>query len=458
MEKFPREVVCDILSRLPLKYVIQCICVCKTWLGIVRDPAFEELHFSRSESEPAILILAHHVIGGKDEEEEEEEEEEKKKKKEVVGISYMKQERLALVPGETLALVPGETAIGNIVSSHSWSFVGTCRGLLCFASPSEVVIVCNPVTREHVLLPEPTPCPKPYRVMLAFGFDPIAKKYKVVRLVCPPPERRPEVAAQVYTLGDAGSWRIVQGFNFNCAPRGRSVYASGAVHWLAHPHPDNPPPPPRHRHHPRHPYIQHLLAHQQIDHLGESILSFDLGKEAFEMAPHIRFGVESSLEELGKCVAVVDTSSTTLVEVSVLRDISQNHWQKEYILPVRKPRLCDRGSPRLICALEHDGVLLVWLQDSLLSYRRKGFLRRDLKLARFPTWLDWEICSGYRGSLVSLSHLSAGNGDHRSDDVSFVGDQELYAISSEDVVGGREEARRCDNIVNCFHENGMMLD
>lgn len=446
MENFPREVVCNILSRLPLKYVIQCTCVCKTWLGVVRDPAFEELHSSRSESEPAILILAHHVIGGKE-----------KEKKEVIGISYMKQERLALAAGETLALVPGETAIGNVVSSHSLSFVGTCRGLLCFASPSEVVMVCNPVTREHVILPEPTPCPKPYRVMLAFGFNPIVKNYKVVRLVCPPPDRHPEIAAQVYTLGDAGSWRAVQGFNFNCAPRGRPVYASGAVHWLVHPHPDNPPPHRRRRHH--HPYFQHLHAHQQIDHLGESILSFDLGNEAFVMVPHIRFGRESSLEELGKCVAVVDTSSTTLVEVSVLRDVSQNLWQKEYILPVRKPRLRDRGSPRLICALEHDGVLLVWLQDSLLSYRRKGFLRTDLKLARFPTWLDWEICSGYRGSLVSLSHLSTGNDDHRSDDVSFVGDQELYAISSQDVVvGGREEARRCDNIVNCFHENGMMLD
>ncbi|XVF28464.1 hypothetical protein REPUB_Repub15cG0031500 [Reevesia pubescens] len=52
----PTVIVMDILSRLPLKSLLNCRYVCKTWLQqIISDPHFSKLHQSRS----AINILNH---------------------------------------------------------------------------------------------------------------------------------------------------------------------------------------------------------------------------------------------------------------------------------------------------------------------------------------------------------------------------------------------------------------
>ncbi|CAH1444715.1 unnamed protein product [Lactuca virosa] len=56
MEDLPVPVMSDILSRLPVKTIIQCKCVCKKWLDLVSDSYFANLHLSRS---PASLMIHH---------------------------------------------------------------------------------------------------------------------------------------------------------------------------------------------------------------------------------------------------------------------------------------------------------------------------------------------------------------------------------------------------------------
>ncbi|GJU55151.1 F-box associated domain containing protein [Tanacetum coccineum] len=59
IEDIPENIIADILSRLPVKKVINCKSVCKNWHKLVSDSYFVDLHLSRS---PASVMI-HHDIG-----------------------------------------------------------------------------------------------------------------------------------------------------------------------------------------------------------------------------------------------------------------------------------------------------------------------------------------------------------------------------------------------------------
>ncbi|KAI3915380.1 hypothetical protein MKW92_001750 [Papaver armeniacum] len=47
---FVDDVVCDILSRLPVKSLMRFKCVSKHWLSLIKDPYFRDLHFRTSKA------------------------------------------------------------------------------------------------------------------------------------------------------------------------------------------------------------------------------------------------------------------------------------------------------------------------------------------------------------------------------------------------------------------------
>ncbi|PWA83992.1 F-box domain-containing protein [Artemisia annua] len=56
VEDLPGNVIADILTRLPVKTIIHCKCVCKKWREYVSDSYFVNLHLSRS---PAGIMIHH---------------------------------------------------------------------------------------------------------------------------------------------------------------------------------------------------------------------------------------------------------------------------------------------------------------------------------------------------------------------------------------------------------------
>ncbi|XP_008804790.1 F-box protein At3g07870-like [Phoenix dactylifera] len=188
-----------------------------------------------------------------------------------------------------------------MVISGSCKLVGTCNGLLCFTSSDqeESIYVCNPITRELIALPKPTRIAPPESSMLiyGFGFDYLTKKYKVVWVFYPTNSRfrnsRFCVTAEVYTLAATSSWKAVQGFNH--PPYGHPVFANGSVHWLVHP----------------------LLSHKY-----ERIISFEIGKDEFNVTPHPKYSSNISIGELGGCLSVVPDIEYNHVKVWMLKDDS----------------------------------------------------------------------------------------------------------------------------------------
>jgi hypothetical protein len=58
----PRDIVYDVLFRLPVKSLCRLQCVCTEWRAIISDPAFLAEHKSRAEPVP-ILVTPYYPKG-----------------------------------------------------------------------------------------------------------------------------------------------------------------------------------------------------------------------------------------------------------------------------------------------------------------------------------------------------------------------------------------------------------
>jgi len=53
----PQEVITEILLQLPVKTLLRCKCVCKSWLSMISDPHFATSHFHKFAASPRLLFF-----------------------------------------------------------------------------------------------------------------------------------------------------------------------------------------------------------------------------------------------------------------------------------------------------------------------------------------------------------------------------------------------------------------
>ncbi|AES77989.2 F-box and associated interaction domain protein [Medicago truncatula] len=58
-ETLPDEVMAEILSRLPVRSLMQIKCVCKSWNTIISDPKFIKMHLNRSARNPNFSVVSY---------------------------------------------------------------------------------------------------------------------------------------------------------------------------------------------------------------------------------------------------------------------------------------------------------------------------------------------------------------------------------------------------------------
>ncbi|RZC61779.1 hypothetical protein C5167_023517 [Papaver somniferum] len=134
--------------------------------------------------------------------------------------------------------------------SECYSLVGSCNGFIClnglpahfthddydeFDPASNVAYVCNPITRETVMLPElkRRSChdDRVDFLVIGFGYAPSTDEYKVVRLY--KFMREPKFARiEVYTQGSGKGWRD-EGKKIETGLGGwqHGVFANGWIYW-----------------------------------------------------------------------------------------------------------------------------------------------------------------------------------------------------------------------------------
>ncbi|XP_026459282.1 F-box/kelch-repeat protein At3g06240-like [Papaver somniferum] len=214
----PEEVFFEILIRLPVKSILRCKSVCKSWLSLISKPNFAKFHLDiaveRKNSRSLILRGHNELIYSR------------------VYDESLKSPSFSEIDED---FVVGIEDYPLKSSGFRIKLVGSCNGLVCLlfydndrvsSSVEEIFCVWNPATKEfkkiHFQLSESFEICK-----YAFGYDCQNDDYKLLRLAF-------GGAVSVYTLG-SNSWKTIPSRKHYWLSYGKEVVVNGYIHRFAVP-------------------------------------------------------------------------------------------------------------------------------------------------------------------------------------------------------------------------------
>ncbi|XP_026439262.1 F-box/kelch-repeat protein At3g23880-like [Papaver somniferum] len=223
--RLPPEITLEILSRVPSETILDCKAVCRIWRNLLRPVSFSKIHFHHHHN--------HDDDSGK--------------------LSFLASTSKKNTDSDNLEFKyfeynknhDSETSIERIKRVNfkppfsDAKIVASSNGLLCLTGTPSVCI-CNPITREHIMLPEIKTqyCDSHQNCMWTNGFGYLSStnEYKVVAIHA---SSQPVfVEVQIYTLGSRNGWRNLGRFNMDLCqlinaflPQG--IFANGALYWIA---------------------------------------------------------------------------------------------------------------------------------------------------------------------------------------------------------------------------------
>nr|XP_043630928.1 F-box/kelch-repeat protein At3g23880-like [Erigeron canadensis] len=380
MDNLPSNVMFDILSRVPVKTIIHCKCVCKRWQTIILDPYFADMHLSRS---PAGLMINHNY--------------EKDMRSSTIKPGILKWVEIEDESDYHYLhhdlLMSLDLNLGTIFQDSQILLVGSVNGLVCLwqfgPRGHDNTYICNPITREYMILPRQQYYRDGYAIIVyGFGVGLKTNEYKVVRTFqgdIPPDSTstsRPSLLeAEVYTLG-TGQWRSLGHVPYwLCGFHG--PFLNGHAHWMVV-DPDSP----------------------------EKICAFDFDNETFKLfpSPPVENIAESrihfrSLGVLKGCLSQSDTFDSQFT-VWVMKEYRvKTSWHKQVVIKQSISPSLDwvMWEPMyLITGLKDGTILMVYYEDKLLEYCPQNQTVEDTKL--FDRYLD---AMAYRPSFLKLQNFRA---------------------------------------------------
>ncbi|PRQ38328.1 putative F-box domain-containing protein [Rosa chinensis] len=205
--QLPNYIILEILSRIPIKSLIQCRSVCKSWRHSLSDSHFTKSLFSQT---PTCILLQNS------------------------STINPKSPRLFLIDldkasgrNDVVIRLPKDPN----VPTRGVQVVGSCNGLLCVYDRLNCgqLYISNPIIGESLTLPAPS-MEIDYQFVCGFGFCPSNEVYKVV-VVTSPSEGTDHGELKVLTVG-SGVWRSIGNcvYHFGYQPYG--VYLNGVLHWI----------------------------------------------------------------------------------------------------------------------------------------------------------------------------------------------------------------------------------
>ncbi|KAI3755616.1 hypothetical protein L1987_55420 [Smallanthus sonchifolius] len=357
----PENVMSDLISRLPVKTIIRCKCVCKKWRDLVTDPYFVHLHLSRSHE----ALMMHDGLGFR----------------RPGTLKWVEIIHDQLIPVKRLHL----RRCGP-VRGFSRIQVGSVNGLICCVDHEyeQRIYIFNPVLEEYMILPKPRSGGAGLET-LGYGFGvSTAGKYKVIRIcgrmkyLYTSKTVVYSAEIEVYNLG-MDHWRSLG--QTPCNLKGLlspGLYLTSHMYWLD----------------------------------DGQIYDLDLVRETFELfpSPAARGGKERMLGVLKGSLSCVSWCLLGL-EVWVVKEGS---WYKEIsVQEVVSPFLKSRvwRPVCLVDGLEGASILLVYVEVTrkLMVYRLNTNTIQNLYLPAFwPNRISHRNeCLGYRPSFVKLDSIGS---------------------------------------------------
>lgn len=244
---FPKDIIQEILQRLPTKCLIKCTLVCKPWRSLIQSPSFIHSHLRRTihsnNQNAAVGLLLLRAFAGNE-------------NSALYSLYWDNSET-----GEHSKLVNPYPYIKEAIFSPServvvrdFHVVGACNGLVClavdFAYVGSQTIIWNPSVRKFVTLPGRSVSVSKTgkrRASYAFGYDSRTNDYKVLRSMSNRYGKTP-CEVEIWSLL-RGSWKslsaavVPEDFMFgvynnrNVVPSNygsvdKHAFVNGALHWV----------------------------------------------------------------------------------------------------------------------------------------------------------------------------------------------------------------------------------
>ncbi|KAF2293402.1 hypothetical protein GH714_001303 [Hevea brasiliensis] len=175
-DHLPQELLAEILSRLPVKSILICRCVSKTWYSLITDPSFIAHHLKKTAARNSGLLFFGYVT-------------------EELDFPFKPYARYLLYPDESFPANHVEELDCPLKGLKVlYKIVGSCNGVFCLSyGRYNRVVLWNPSVRKIVKIPWPNVTLNSHGLhkdSLGFGFDSSADDYKLVRIVyLPAPDK-----------------------------------------------------------------------------------------------------------------------------------------------------------------------------------------------------------------------------------------------------------------------------
>jgi|UniRef100_A0A2N9EM60 F-box interacting protein len=206
MANLPRELIVDILSRLPVKSLCRFKCVSKPWRSLISDPDFVKTHLHRAEFKRLILASpnSHYSI-----------DHETPFENDVVAVQLD-------VPLKQIIEDP---------QPHWSGIIGSSNGLVCIMPQPNTFFALNPATHESARIPDfiTRPDLDPNEIhSYGFGYASSIDDYKLVKAA-----HGNHVAVFSFRTG---AWKLVEGFHYEepgdiFLPLPPATPLNGSIHW-----------------------------------------------------------------------------------------------------------------------------------------------------------------------------------------------------------------------------------
>ncbi|KAF9590169.1 hypothetical protein IFM89_031773 [Coptis chinensis] len=358
----PDDITNNILARLHIRYLMRCRCVSRSWLVLISDPIFIDMHLKNQRllqlnnvEDTDVVVFDPDAFS-------------------TTNYYSMVLEHVGC-SNESLKPFP----LPPFHFSRDDELVDSCNGLLCIWNLGDKNIhIWNPITGEVLDIPSPNLMATQFEstdTHFGFGYDSTRNEYKVVAISYPDdtdPDPKFIIVAEVWTLG-LGSWRNIGDFPF--LPTTEYFSMDGSLHWQSN-----------------------MYMNREIGVLG--IGSFDVRNEKFQfvlLPPHLNSNPDLDsvdLGALGGCISAVDYSSPGRAEIWIMKHFGlQESWTKQYVLTMAG----EFRHTKLLCLLTRGEVLFVFNGDKLISCDPKTGQVKEVGLSSYYR-VDW---LPFVGTLVS---------------------------------------------------------
>ncbi|KAH7859472.1 hypothetical protein Vadar_001549 [Vaccinium darrowii] len=344
MDILPREIIVNILSRLPIKPLIRCSSVCKYFLSLTLDPYLINSHLnhaaSHNEENPS-LILNTTVL---------------------IGLTHFRSQLHYAT--QTLA----NSSCDRIPYFSSFNFnefrvVGSCNGLLCLLRRNidGFMFVINPCTGKRIEIPKLLIIRKSV-VGMGIGFSPKSNEYKVVKVIS-------GSAAYVFSLSER-VWRAVGAPNFKISGDLKSnVCVNGVVHWASYA-PSN------------------------------FIVCFNVADEVFDAIPYPAGAVRQDgflLAVFSGCLGAIEYEFNNCIHIWVMTHYNVGKsWTRSFTINVN-PCSWNCRDVQVLYVLKNGEILILCRNQALYFYDPKTTSFRQPSIPGLPSWFE-AVC--HVGSLV----------------------------------------------------------